>query len=307
MSNSPTVHSSSRYQASSSENVGPARRTTYASQGSRQRRASLATAPPSQPSQLRPTQQQHSSSNHIHTANSPRSTRAARSSHVPQPFTAVRSERTPAAPVASTQPPASRQQQGTTTSELSPPVKAALDGEGGVLVDQDFTIDRTTGICSVSLMSSWETVRRIAVTRPITVSDLYQVLQRATNLEYAYFECIIQDAQPSDIYGTEFTAKHLKSLIIACAEVPVSAIFHDLRVKRLEALQVRYAPGGGYNLWSDEVYLALFLQRAQLAKDGAICIASNETWYRDQRAAALLSSLKVAVGRASQQWRIFVT
>ncbi|KAL1711160.1 hypothetical protein EV121DRAFT_191334 [Schizophyllum commune] len=307
MPGSPAVHPSSRSSASSSGRTEASDRTTYAPQGSRRRRASSATAPPAQPSQPSPAQQQQQpASNHVHTTSSPRSMRATRGSTVPQTHTNMDSGPTLSAPVVSTQHASPAQRQAPATSDLSPPVKAALDGEGAVLVDQDFSFDRTTGICSVSLLSSWEMVRRVAVTRPVTVSDLYQILQRATNLEYAYFECITEDSERSDIYGTEFTAKNLKSLIIACAEAPVSAIFHDLRVKRLEALQVRYAPGGGYNLWSDEVYLALFLRRAQLAKDGTICIASNETWYRDQRSTALLNSLKVAMGRASQQWRIFV-
>ncbi|KAL1754120.1 hypothetical protein FB107DRAFT_216307 [Schizophyllum commune] len=304
----PAVHPGSRSSASSSGRAEASHRTTYAPQGSRRRRAPSVTAPTAQTLQPPPAQQQQPSSNRGYTASSPRSTRATRSSPVPQPHTAMDSESTPTAPVVSTQHASSGRRQAPATSELSPPVKAALDGEGAVLVDQDFSFDRTTGICSVSLMSSWGTVRRIAVTRSITVSDLYQVLQRATKLEHAYFECITEDSERSDIYGTEFTAQHLHTLIIARAEVPISSVLHDLLVLQLKALQVCYAPGGAYNLWSDEVYYCVFLQRARLAEKGTISIASNETWYRDQRAAALYNSLAMALGAARQEkWRLFIS
>ncbi|KAL1679131.1 hypothetical protein EV122DRAFT_210565 [Schizophyllum commune] len=306
MPSSPAVHPSS---ASSSERAEGARRTTYAPQGSRRRRAPSVTAPPAQTLQPPPAQQQQQPpSDPAHASSSSRPMRATRGSTVPQPHTTMGSEPTPIAPVVSTQHASSGRRQAPATSELSPPVKAALDGEGAVLVDQDFSFDRTTGICSVSLMSSWGTVRRIAVTKPITVSDLYQVLKRATKLEHAYFECITEDSERSDIYGTEFTAQHLHTLIIARAEVPISSVLHDLLVSHLKAFQVCYAPGGAYNLWSDEVYYCVFLQRARLAEKGTISIASNETWYRDQRATALHSSLAMALGADRQEkWRLFIS
>ncbi|KAL1714696.1 hypothetical protein EV715DRAFT_276374 [Schizophyllum commune] len=301
----PAVHPGSRSSASSSGRAEASHRTTYAPQGSRRRRAPSVTAPTAQTLQPPPAQQQQPSSNREYTASSPRSTRATRGSPVPRPHTTMQSEPTPAAPLVPAQQTLSRQRRDLATAGLSPPVKAALDGEGAVLVDQDFSFDRSTGICSVSLMSSWETVRRIAVTRPVTVSDLYQVLKHATNLEYAYFECITEDSERSDIYGTEFTVENLETLVIARAEVPISAIFHDMLVTRLESLKVSYAPNAAYNLWSDEVYLALFLQRGLLAIEGTVSIASNEEWYRDQRAEALQKSLKVAVSRT--RWSIYVS
>ncbi|KAL1689087.1 hypothetical protein GGG16DRAFT_58546 [Schizophyllum commune] len=301
-STSPDAHPNSQSLASHISRASPDCETTHARQSPRRPRAPSFNIPPEQPT---PQPRQQQSPNPVHAAGSPDVMWA---SPVAQP-----SASTSPYPVSSPahqsvlSRPATLADQSPTraTPNIDPAIAEALKGEGSVLLDQDVSFKRVAGICTFSVISPWAATQKIAITRPITVNDLHTLLRDAPVLEFAYLQCVTRDSGRNRRNWRVFEANKLRSLIIAQAEARIGAVLRDLRTACLALLQVSYAEGYGYHLWSDEKWYYTFLRCAQ-GSQGVISIESKDAWYRDQRAAHLELTLRIALGSERRDWSVHV-
>ncbi|KAL1748029.1 hypothetical protein HDZ31DRAFT_30550 [Schizophyllum fasciatum] len=168
--------------------------------------------------------------------------------------------------------------------------------DGHFVVSGPVSFKYTSGICALSITAPWEDARSLEITVPISVNDFYIILQRAVNLECAYFASIVPGT-PHSKFWEPLEMSKLHSLVIAGVNTPIGGVLDSIRqVAMLQQLHVTYSVGSTYHLWADEhSYFNLF-QRGKFPNSGKVQITSSDEWYALVRADLFRHCLQLVAG-----------